>query len=57
MKCLKCDKKFGILSHKKKFNKQICNKCCETSKYENSIFIGCDCKKQMDIFEVLKEGD
>lgn len=43
MTCIKCNKKFDHLGHVR-FNKTICNKCCETSVYDSKgLFTGCNC--------------
>lgn len=48
MKCNKCNKSFGHLAHKALYQKQICNKCCETAKFDSkSLFNGCKCSKNV----------
>lgn len=45
IRCKMCNTVYGTLAHLKLYNKPICNKCCDTAKFEKGLFKGCECKK------------
>lgn len=47
MMCILCESSFEELAHFNLNSKQICNKCCSTSKYrDNGIFSSCECERK-----------